>query len=312
MDGGAPTSAPQPRPRAASRRARVATSGALVLGLLLVVALASTAGGALSDGGSGRAPSRAFVDYAYTSGLLVVLAMIGAVAWLLRPSGRWKETEGRAPLHLGPLLIALAVLVTLLIAITRLWKPSIAAGERTLPGETGGALPGAATTAAATQHEPEFRWPVLAVILLLVAGGVAAAALARRRRPSKAPSSPQEFVAELTTLLDLALDDLRAEADPRRAVIAAYARMERALAAFGLPRRAFEAPFEYLERIANALVQTLPAARNLVFELTHLFERAKFSPHEIDAGMKTDAVETLTELRDQVVAANAEREPAVA
>ena len=50
----------------------------------------------------------------------------------------------------------------------------------------------------------------------------------------------------LADVLEETIDDLRAEADPRRAVIAAYARMERALAAAGLPRSPAEAPDEYL------------------------------------------------------------------
>ena len=57
------------------------------------------------------------------------------------------------------------------------------------------------------------------------------------------------FCPALADVLDETLDDLRAETDPRRAVIAAYARMERALAAYGLPRRPSEAPDEYLQRI---------------------------------------------------------------
>ena len=39
-------------------------------------------------------------------------------------------------------------------------------------------------------------------------------------------------------MLDETLDDLRNEADPRKAVIAAYARMEKILAGHGLGRRA--------------------------------------------------------------------------
>jgi hypothetical protein len=101
-------------------------------------------------------------------------------------------------------------------------------------------------------------------------------------------------------LLDETLDDLRAEPDPRRAVIAAYARMERALAAYGFARRAFEAPLEYLDRISSPLHERLPPARRLVFELTHLYERAKFSLHEIDVAMKHDAITRLEFLRDEL------------
>ena len=59
----------------------------------------------------------------------------------------------------------------------------------------------------------------------------------------------ESLLPALADVLDETLDDLRAERDPRRAVIAAYARMERALAAYGFPRDAAEAPDEYLERI---------------------------------------------------------------
>ena len=118
---------------------------------------------------------------------------------------------------------------------------------------------------------------------------------ARRRYRRRTPEllTDAELSDELAALLDDTLDDLRAEPDPRRAVIAAYARTERALGAYGFPRRSFEAPLEYLDRIAAPLHEVQPSARRLVFELTHLFERAKFSSHAIDAEMKDDAIATL-------------------
>jgi Domain of unknown function (DUF4129) len=92
------------------------------------------------------------------------------------------------------------------------------------------------------------------------------------------------------------LDDLRAEQDPRKAVIAAYSRMERSLASFGLPRRPFEAPVEYLGRVLEELRSGSQAARRL----THLFERAKFSQHTIDQGMKDEAIDAVIALRDEL------------
>jgi hypothetical protein len=150
-------------------------------------------------------------------------------------------------------------------------------------------------------RSPEFRWAP--VLLLGVAGLATAAVLAARRRARlrrPTPTTDRELADELASLLDETLDDLRAEPDPRRAVIASYARTERALAAYGLPRRAFEAPLEYLDRIATPLHERLPSARRLVFELTHLFERAKFSPHAIDTEMKEEAIATLETLRDEL------------
>ena len=103
----------------------------------------------------------------------------------------------------------------------------------------------------------------------------------------------------LAAVLDETLDDLRAEQDARRAVIAAYARMERVLAAHGVPRRPSEAPLEYLARALRDL--DVPASAAL--DLTELFERAKFSPHPIDAAMKDEAIGALATVRDDLRAA---------
>src|SRR5207237_263983 len=53
----------------------------------------------------------------------------------------------------------------------------------------------------------------------------------------------------LVSAIGESIDALRAEPDPRRAVIAAYARLEAELEAIGRPRRPAEAPLEYMARI---------------------------------------------------------------
>ncbi len=132
--------------------------------------------------------------------------------------------------------------------------------------------------------------------------GAAMVYLSYRRRQLRRPlreGDEDALADELGLLLDNAIDDLLAEPDPRRAVIAAYARMERALAAFGLPRRDAEAPLEYLERIAPAIAH-IPGASGLAFELTHLYERARFSAHAVDVEMKDDALSALVRLRAEL------------
>src|SRR5207302_7340383 len=89
--------------------------------------------------------------------------------------------------------------------------------------------------------------PVVVGSLLLAGVLIAWAIHAHGKRAT--PRTKEQIAADLSDVLDDTLDDLRAEADPRRAVIAAYARMERALAWFGLPRQVFEAPLEYLSRV---------------------------------------------------------------
>jgi hypothetical protein len=101
--------------------------------------------------------------------------------------------------------------------------------------------------------------------------------------------------------VDETLDDLRSEPDPRKAVIAAYARMERILAAHGLARRRSEAPFEYLARVLLQLRVTRPS----VERLTQLFALAKFSRHEIPPGLKDQAIEALVSLRGELTDAAA-------
>ena len=59
-------------------------------------------------------------------------------------------------------------------------------------------------------------------------------------------------------MLTETLDDLRSEPDPRKAVIGAYAKMERTLAARGLPRHESEAPEEYLARILDVVERERP------------------------------------------------------
>jgi hypothetical protein len=97
----------------------------------------------------------------------------------------------------------------------------------------------------------------------------------------------------VAALVDESIDDLRSENDPRRAVIAAYARMERGLGRAGLARKPFEAPLEYLQRV----LLDLQAGAEPVGRLTDLFERAKFSRDEVSADAKDEAIECLIAIR---------------
>ena len=114
----------------------------------------------------------------------------------------------------------------------------------------------------------------------------------RRRRPD---ALTPEQLKELGDALDEAIDDLRRDPDPRRAVIAAYARMEQALTLHGFPRRPSEAPYEYLSRVARDLEAEQPVAA-----LTELFEVAKFSEHSVDEAMRGRAIDALTAVRREV------------
>ena len=145
-----------------------------------------------------------------------------------------------------------------------------------------------------------FDWaPAIIILSIAVVASVVVTYLMFRNPPRRAPTKA-EIANRLSALLDDTLDDLRAERDPRKAVIATYARMESTLAGFGFARSAAEAPREYLGRVLRDLLE---ASAEAVSKLTSLFERAKFSTHEIDPGMKNDAIEALVEMRDELRAA---------
>jgi hypothetical protein len=141
------------------------------------------------------------------------------------------------------------------------------------------------------------------VVPLVVAGlalaamiGLAVAQLLAERRRRRPPRTPAERLVEL---LDDTLEDLEGEPDPRRAVIAAWARMERGLAAVGLPRHPAEAPFEYAGRVLESALAR-PAS---VHRLTGLFERAKFSRHAIGDEDRDEAIAALRAVRREVAEA---------
>jgi hypothetical protein len=154
---------------------------------------------------------------------------------------------------------------------------------------------------SSTKHQTQLRLAPFLLVIGAAAIAFAGLLLAERGRGRRLPSEslPPE---ELAGVLDETLDDLLAEPDPRRAVIAAYARMERAFAAHGVPRRQFEAPHEYLGRVlAEATGGGRGAAR-----LTALFERARFSSHEVDSAMKNEAIDAIQALQAELAAAEAE------
>lgn len=144
-------------------------------------------------------------------------------------------------------------------------------------------------------YEPEFAWIPVLVVVALAAVGVAAYLVASRRR-ERVGFHERVAAEQIVEILGDDFDDLRAEPDPRRAVIAAYARLEGALASSGLPRRPAETAEEYVVRVLDAL----EVSRRPVRELTGLYERAKFSQHPIDEPMRERAIAALTRIRDEL------------
>ena len=275
--------------------------------VVLVALVAVAAGGYRLGGSSSSRPNPYAVDTILTIVIaLYIVAAVGVVVVMfwggleLRRYPR-QQTKSQRVWRMLAVLLGAAALVTVaaeryhLRAHPRPPSQSQALGNS---AKHSAHKKGAGNPAA---HHAHLRLAPLLVVL--GAGGVAFGAflVAERRRRRRLPRD-WDAVEALSDVLDETLDDLRAETDPRRAVIAAYARMERALAAHGFPRRRFEAPHEYLGRVLGELSGgRLAAAR-----LTSLFERARFSPHEIDASMKAEAVDAIESLQADLAASEAE------
>ena len=124
-------------------------------------------------------------------------------------------------------------------------------------------------------------------------------------RRARTPLVEQHILErEFESLLDDTLDDLYANPDPRAAIIAAYARMEQLFAARGFARDPAETSMEFLGRC----VGELRASGAALGRLTGLFQRAKFSPHEVGRPMRDEAIEALTQVRDELRAHRLEDE----
>ncbi len=269
-----------------------------LVALLAVVAVGTRADrrSRLSDPSDRSIPGGVF-DYALTIGIVAaVLMAILVVALARRPS---LEARPRGHLSLKAVLV-IVLMAALLSTAARLYPEDW--GRR---GTDDTPAPGRQGDARQSEGEPvepregyrfHFRWEVAAIGGALLVAAVAYAR-SRRRGTAGADGPPEpELAEELVGVLDEALDDLRSERDPRRAVIAAYARMERVLAAHGAARRSFETPLEYLSRILREL-RVQPGA---LLGLTELFETAKFSRHEIDVAMKDEAIAAFESVRDEL------------
>ena len=300
MDGNAP--------RRGGSTARTLAVAAAVVVLAGVVAIASTGSVPSGTGEGRRRASEGFVDTAFSLFLVLMVLCTVFVAIALTFFRRYDPTKG-APKRRGPLqsIVSFAIALALVALIVRAVTGSRGenGGLRFPFGGDGARAPG---DGAAPRYDPEFAvWPVVAVLALVAVGVVALWLSARGKRAARdpEPATPAEALADV---LGETLDDLRAERDPRRAVIAAYARMERALAAAGLPRRDAEAPEEYLSRVLED-VELSPRAAG---RLTALFAWARFSVHDVRAEMKDEAIETLEQVQRELAAAEAAREAQLA
>ena len=290
-----------------SRRARAAGATVGLTVAVVVVAMAARAPLSRStpvDARSAQAPTTALFMLLAGAGVVMLGALV-LVAW----SGRrrkddppeheptpievhwiWKLVMMLVPFALGAALVAAALIGTRAVHNT--------------PGFRGGTLAGAPRSARGSTHTgggfavPAWLpWTLLAIVGIALAAGIVLLWLRRERSVSEPPGASAPHAA-----VQAAIDALGAEADPRRAVIAAYGAMQRTLGERGVVRSPAEAPREYLQRALVASRSTEREARTL----TGLFEEARYSTHPIPERFREMALSALRSLQRRLQAEGAE------
>jgi Domain of unknown function (DUF4129) len=271
----------------------------VILVLAVVVASASRPG----DSGPLSPPSSPATGAAILRAGLVLVGLFEAgvlalVVWALWPGRRPVRrlpVGGERWLYLAvSFLQSAAVMILLWLYIH--YHPALGGGR-------GGPLSGLLSRTAGVNlpdrpgalvaGEAWLTVAIVAAVLMLVAAFVGRAMLRRRDRRG---TPLQQLARRLQDAVEEGLEELEAEPDPRRAVIAAYARMARSMGRVGLPRRSSETALEYLRRLLEMVHLDNPAATRL----TDLFQVAKFSDHPIDQAMKREAIEALVAVRDDL------------
>jgi hypothetical protein len=267
-----------------------------VLGLALV----GLAAGERWRGGDGRAEGS--VPVLVIDAMLIVGAILGAVTMVLFAlvyGGSYGSValERRKRSSTMRVLTSVAIVIIAIfavVAIRKAWSDRFGdrrpETEQVQPGARAEGRPG-----ESGDRTLDWRFVGGAFVVALIGSAYAARLLMRNAYGPDTTDDPAEAVA---AILDDTLEDLLNEQDPRRAVVAAYARMERALAAHGLPRQRSEAPAEYLERA----LEELSASASSASRLTRLFEWARFSDHPVEPGMKEEAIQALVAVRDELTA----------
>jgi len=267
---------------------------AVIAVLMAVVALASRPAAGTVTPTVGPAVTRTMLDSVFYLLLSLGLVFGLILVWLLWPQDELGPRP-RLERRRHSLLAALAVAITVVLLVwsrTGPWGrlPLLGAGTASV-----GAPPGAPRPNAGAVAAQGMDWPAI-VITALVLAVIAWLGWRLLRPPRRTLRVVRAPLAEVERALDDALVDAATEPDPRRAVLAVWARIERLLAEHDAGRRPSEAPFEYATRAAAAVGLESGAMERLA----GLYEWARFSVHEVTSTMRKEALEGLTQVRERL------------
>jgi hypothetical protein len=295
-------------------------TGRVVAVIVLLIVIAASLRGYLPgvDRAAQKSPPHSGASLTYVVAMLGVSLVIVGVAVIARLRDPRRAARGASPLSDrfsgGPgrptwkvLLIGAAVLVAWLLAV---WLLShfvvLRVGDRP-PGAAPSTAPTQATNAGRPPPSPDagadhdvVRYLIAATAALFVLIVVGAVAAARQRHVAESPTVAAELprtatVPSATESLARAAEVGLAEIgdrsrEPREAIIACYAAMERELSRVpGAVPQDFDTPTEVLARaVENHALHGDSAA-----ELVNLFEEARFSPHVMNEAHRESALSVL-------------------
>jgi multisubunit Na+/H+ antiporter MnhB subunit len=285
------------RDMSAVSRSRGAWRVAAVAVLLAVTVIGLRAHGAFSrtpNSAAAGASGAVLVTVLAAGEGIAVIAFIVVLA-MARPQRQKKEDEDDLPPPPFPwwakvlgVLVALAALITpFAVLFTRkaAKKPPIPVPARpVVPLSGSGKL---------TAPGPGSIWPLIAGMVIAIAVVLTLTILSRRRRARDRRPNRVSRVAALAEGLAAGSEALKASTEPRAAIIACYAAMERGFAAAGSAPAVADTPAEVLTRATQAgLVRSTSAEA-----LTGLFRRARYSAEPMTSADSDAAASALTQMR---------------
>jgi hypothetical protein len=272
----------------------------VVIGVGLLLALAATVGPLPSPG---REPGGSLAVQLPDTIRMTVLALLGLSAVLLlavqRPRRATEDDPfgGRVPPRRRTSVVLTLLPFVLLLAAAWYFVWNRWSGEPQHPIERAFTALAGLLDLIAHYRKPPTSVPffdvTIALLVLLFALALFAlmvvVALADRLEKWWAARHAAAEPAATPDGLDAPDGDPRAERDPRRAIVRAYARFERALAAARAPRSPWQTPAEFMRTtLVRVAVPAAPVQR-----LTTLFELARFSDRPIGAEARDAACDCL-------------------
>ena len=302
-------------------------TGRVVAVIVLLIVIAASLRGYLPgvDRTARKTPPDSGASLVYVIAMLSVSLVIFAVAIIVRlrdprrtaPSAsplseRFSDGRGRPTWKV--LLIGAAVLVAWLLAVWLLSQFVVlhtAVQAPAAPASTGAAP---ANNVSRPPQPPDvgegremLRYLIATTVAVLVLAVVAVVAARRRHveeapivaaepmRPAPPPSGTSESLVRAAQVGLAEIGDRSRE--PREAIIACYAAMERELAHVpGAVPQEFDTPTEVLARAVENHALHVDSAG----ELVNLFEEARFSPHVMSEAHRENALNVLRLVLDEL------------